>query len=666
MKKLYLKCLSTGVLLLLLVNLSQAQCWELVWEDNFDYTGLPDPAKWGYDTGGHGWGNNELQYYTSDREQNARVENGKLIITAIKEQYGNRQYTSTRLVSREKGDWLYGRVEVRAKLPTGKGTWPAIWMLPTDWEYGGWPDSGEIDIMEHVGYDQNRVHGTVHTKAFNHMRGTQVGKSKLIPTASTAFHLYAIEWYADRIDFFIDDDKYFTFHNQNKTFSEWPFDKRFHLIMNIAIGGDWGGAQGIDPNLTQAVMEVDYVKVYQKGEDMTIEGESSLLRNKPGAEFRAPYSDNFSYLWEVPEGVTIDGPDNEPSVKVNWGCNPGKIVCNITGECGTYKLEKEIAIADYKIKGPMFFNEGQELTFSTEHLLNTTYEWKVPEGVEILQGGDTNEVKVKWSDSRGTIELIIENDCEEAKVTHHLFPHGQWPYPSPDAPHVIPGSIKATDYDYGGQGVAYHDVNANNQGAGPRQNEGVDTEYADNGVPNIGWIENGEWVEYTVKVETAGVYSASIRTASAGNPDHLTILMNGEVKFGPVKVNSTGAWNSFKTLELGQARLEEGEYVMRYNFNKGGYNVGTITFAFITSLNKISAQDVLVYPNPSTGKLYVEGFNAVSEASVIDVSGRKRPVPFNLQDGQTIIVDINKLTRGVYVLELVNTNSILHTRVILK
>lgn len=159
------------------------------WSDEFNYTGTPDPDKWGYDLGGNGWGNNELQYYTDD-SRNVLVGDGVLKITAIKEEIEGMNYSSSRLVTRNKGDFLYGRVEVSAKLPFGRGTWPAIWMLPTDWKYGGWPDSGEIDIMEHVGYDQDRIHITIHTKSYNHVLGTQVGKNKVIGNASKEFHKY--------------------------------------------------------------------------------------------------------------------------------------------------------------------------------------------------------------------------------------------------------------------------------------------------------------------------------------------------------------------------------------------------------------------------------------------------------------------------------------------
>lgn len=242
--------------------------YQLVWSDEFDYEGPPDDTKWGYDTGGSGWGNNELQYYTEG--DNVKVTDGRLIIEARKEKYGEMDYTSTRLISKGKGDWLYGKIEVSAKLPRGRGTWPAIWMLPTDWAYGSWPNSGEIDIMEHVGYDMNKVLGTVHTKAYYHSIGTQKSGSRILEKVDELYHVYAIEWLPDKIKFFMDGELYFTFKPtdfvKSPTSKEWPFDKRFHLLMNIAVGGNWGGQKGIDDSIWPQTMEIDYVRVYQAEE----------------------------------------------------------------------------------------------------------------------------------------------------------------------------------------------------------------------------------------------------------------------------------------------------------------------------------------------------------------------------------------------------------------
>jgi beta-glucanase (GH16 family) len=232
------------------------------WSDEFSTNGLPDVSKWGYDIGGGGWGNNELEYYTNSIN-NAAVNNGKLYITAKKEPMGGRNYTSARLVSKNKGDFLYGRIEVSAQLPAGVGTWPAIWMLPTDWAYGDWPKSGEIDIMEHVGYDSTRIHFSVHTEAYNHTIGTQKTANQVIPTAMTAFHKYRVDWTPYAVRGYFDDQLVFTFVNEGKGAAKWPFDKRFHVLLNLAIGGNWGGTKGVNDNIFPVAMAVDYVRYYK-------------------------------------------------------------------------------------------------------------------------------------------------------------------------------------------------------------------------------------------------------------------------------------------------------------------------------------------------------------------------------------------------------------------
>ncbi len=241
----------------------QAQFTTLVWSDEFNYNGLPDSTKWGYDVGADGWGNNEKQAYYAKRLQNASVENGVLSITAIKESFEGANYTSARLTTKNKGDWKYGRLEVRAKMPKGRGVWPAIWMLPTDWKYGDWPTSGEIDIMEFVGYLPDSVFGTVHTGAYNHRIGTHKGKNTFRNDLSDAFHVYTMEWNENEIKLFIDQELYFIFKNEKKGYQEWPFDQRFHLLMNVAVGGDWGGKMGIDESIFPQPLQVDYVRVYQ-------------------------------------------------------------------------------------------------------------------------------------------------------------------------------------------------------------------------------------------------------------------------------------------------------------------------------------------------------------------------------------------------------------------
>lgn len=248
---------------LMVVSCMHQSAPRLVWSDEFNYAGAPDSAKWNFDLGGHGWGNNELQYYTNDTK-NVRVENGRLIIEARKDSLENRAYTSSRVVSKHKGDWLYGRIEVRAKLPKGKGTWPAIWMLSTDWKYGGWPASGEIDIMEHVGYDPNVIHGTIHTEAYNHVKQTQKEGTVTVPGSQDDFHIYTVEWRENKMEFYADNKLYHTVvRDPNDDFKGWPFDQKFHLLMNLAVGGNWGGAKGVDESIWPQRMEIDYVRVYE-------------------------------------------------------------------------------------------------------------------------------------------------------------------------------------------------------------------------------------------------------------------------------------------------------------------------------------------------------------------------------------------------------------------
>ncbi len=238
--------------------------YALVWSDEFDQAGPPDASKWNYDVGGHGWGNNELEYYTKSRTENARVEGGMLIIETRKEKYEANNYTSARLVTKGKGDWQYGRVEVKAKLPAGRGTWPAIWMLASTNPLK-WPEDGELDIMEHVGFDPGVVHANIHTKAYNHSIGTNKGNKISVSDAMQAFHVYSMEWDAEKIVFLMDGKFYFTFANdkQNNP-ATWPFNQPFHLLLNIAVGGNWGGSKGIDDSIFPQRMEVDYVRVYQQ------------------------------------------------------------------------------------------------------------------------------------------------------------------------------------------------------------------------------------------------------------------------------------------------------------------------------------------------------------------------------------------------------------------
>jgi beta-glucanase (GH16 family) len=241
---------------------------KLIWSDEFNYNGLPDSSKWAYDVGGHGWGNNEKQFYLERSLENSFVENGTLSITALKKDYQNLNYTSAKLTTYNKFSIQYGKIEIMAKIPVGKGSWPAIWMLPDSYREKAepWPLCGEIDIMEHVGKNPNVIHTSLHSDLYNHIIGTQITHFEKLPDVSESFHKYGIEWTEKYIKFYIDDKLFFkSFKGQDgrvTTNTGWPFDKPYYLILNLAIGGNWGGE--IDDSIFPSVMQIDYVRIYKR------------------------------------------------------------------------------------------------------------------------------------------------------------------------------------------------------------------------------------------------------------------------------------------------------------------------------------------------------------------------------------------------------------------
>lgn len=226
----------------------------LAWSEEFNTDGAPDPAKWNYDLGGGGWGNNELEYYTN-RTDNAIVSGGTLKITAKKEFYSGSNYTSARLVTNGKYSFKYGRMEVRAKLPTGVGLWPAIWTLGADYATNPWPACGEMDVMEEKGNDLNRIYGTLHYP--NHSGANGDGATTIVTGATTDFHIYSLDWTPQTIKISVDGVVFKTVVNN----STIPFNHDFFIILNLAVGGGFAGA--VDPNFISSAMEVDYVRVYQ-------------------------------------------------------------------------------------------------------------------------------------------------------------------------------------------------------------------------------------------------------------------------------------------------------------------------------------------------------------------------------------------------------------------
>lgn len=243
--------------------------WKVVWSDEFEEGELPDLSKWTYDIGDWGWGNNELQYYTEGRKENARIENGNLIIEAHKNQKGEK-WTSARLTTRGKTSFVYGKIEFKAKVPVGRGNWTAGWTLGDKYvDELSWPYCGEIDILECVGFEiddqtgDGLHHASVHCGAYYFKLNNQPTGITEVKSMNSEYHLYAIEWTPDYIKAFVDDKPYFTYEDTSDSLT-WPFNEPQNIIVNLAMGGGWGGAQGMDESLTKQELVIDYVRVYER------------------------------------------------------------------------------------------------------------------------------------------------------------------------------------------------------------------------------------------------------------------------------------------------------------------------------------------------------------------------------------------------------------------
>ena len=339
---------STFTLFFLLVffiaNLN-AQNRVLVWADEFDQP--VDFSEWNYDTGPS---NDNIHYYTN-RSQNLQVVDGVLKIISLEENYMGFDYTSASI--RTKKSWKYGRFEALIKLPAGNGFVPAFWMLPADNIYGWWPNSGEIDIMEHPTNEVSTIYGTIHSEAYNLFDGsTPPGATIEIPDAETAFHLYAIEWTPNKIDFFVDGQKYFTFNNDQGGSATWPFDQRFYLILNLAVGGGWVGNPD-ENTVFPAVMEIDYVRVYQYFDDISIQG-ADFLSYFDSQDYSVADMDGATYSWEIPGNAEIVSGQNTNQVNVDWNYFGGDVEAKVTTAAASRTLSFPVKVSPNLLKNPGF------------------------------------------------------------------------------------------------------------------------------------------------------------------------------------------------------------------------------------------------------------------------------------------------------------------------
>ena len=553
-----------------------AATWSLVWYDEFNGTSL-NTSDWNYDIGTGcpslcGWGNNELQYY---RSENVSVSDGNLIITAKAEAFGGRSFTSGKIHTRNKQSFLYGRMEMRAKIPTGGGMWPAFWMMPQDDVYGGWAASGEIDIME-AANETTSISGTIHYGGA-YPSNTYSGNSYSAGGTNFAddFHTYAIEWEPDEIRWYVDGILYST-----KTSAEWftntapgnpqaPFDQAFYLILNAAVGGNYTGCTSsgcITAVLPQEYL-VDYVRVYQD-------------------------------IVNAPPIVTVTSPS-----------------AGSTLPAGNITIDAIASDADGSVSRVEFWNGfdylGEDSTAPYSFVWNAVADGCydiVARVIDDLGGVATDQV-----------EITVGAGCGQAPYSGSAF--------------VLPTRIEAEDYDTGGQGIAYNDNDASNNGGQYRPAEGVDIEPCTDvgGGYNVGWLNANEWMEYTIDVPVAGEHTFFIRVASFATGGTFHLEFNGVNETGSIVAPVTGGWQTWTTVSA-TATLSAGVQTMRFVSTAAGeFNVN---YFEVTSIpTAIGSQDLprrtalhAAYPNPfnpTTTIAFDLEERATVTLAIYDVTGRR-------------------------------------------
>ena len=349
---------------LVMTTAAQAQqCPSIVWQDEFSGSSL-DTSKWepmigdGCTYGVCGWGNNELEYYQAE---NATVSGGTLKIEAREQRVRGKKYTSARLRTLNRGDFTFGRMEARIKIPTGQGLWPAFWMLSTDEVYGGWPQSGEIDIMENIGSEPATVHGTIHFgQPYPNNQSTGASTKLSFDPAATEvfaddFHTFAVEREQNVIRWYVDDVLYSTKTTADTDPQTWPFNERFHFLLNVAVGGNWPGSPDASTVFPQT-MEVDYVRVYDGGSPY-LTGDRVASNQEAGVTYSvANTTGSSSYAWSVPSGATIASGQGTSQITVDWGNAGGDVTVDVTDACGSRQLAIEVFVEPAYVPDVVFEN----------------------------------------------------------------------------------------------------------------------------------------------------------------------------------------------------------------------------------------------------------------------------------------------------------------------
>ena len=611
-----IQIVSLAVFLFFFIGFPKAfsQCFELVWSEEFNYTGFPDSKIWNMEVGNNGGANNEKQYYTQNDKDNCWVENGSLVITGLKENLGGQAYTSARINTRGKAEFMYVKIEARTKLPYGQGIWPAFWTLGANIGEVGWPKCGEMDIMELIGGSGARDRTTYGTNHWANASGAHAyqGGNKSLPSGKFAddFHVFSYVWNKTTAYWYLDGVQFYTMNISSSVMSE--FHQKYFIILNLAVGGDWPGVPDGTTVFPQK-FEIDYVRVYQLADADEMQGKDTVVANEKEISYDLKPLEGRTFQWTVPDGVALLSKADSSAVVVDWGCNPGEISCTVTAPCSSYIFKKNVSVQSPEIAGPLFFDKvAGNLLFSLPVMNETDYLWTVPSDASVITGETSSSAEVLWGQASGEVSVQITNSCLTQTISKKIYKYGKHPYPDPETPFLIPGTISATNYDYGGEGVSYHDTApASNQGTGgPREDEGVDTETQPL-FTNVGYISAGEWLEYTIKVPAEGYYRIEMKVASLNTTamGPIRVLVNGEARVNDIPVAGTGAWTTFVTHSQRLLYLYETDTILRILAVKGGFNLGPITLTVDNSVsaeeNRSSGKHMGLFPNPVSSKLHV-------------------------------------------------------------
>ena len=507
--------------------------WDLVWSDEFDGNGELDQSKWNFESFEPGANNNELQKYTWNRTENCRRQDGVLVLEGRRDWWfdqGNGQtyeYTSARIQTAGKFSIKYGKIEMRALMPWANGSWPAFWMMPQNGLYGGWPDSGEIDILEYVGWDNDVAHVNAHTKDHNFLLGTNYGWSGWVGGLENSYHIYTVEWWHDRIDFYIDGVWRYGFVNEDTGPGQWPFNSEFFIILNHAIGGDWGGVMGIDTGAYDTAGDnygvgyfVDYVRAYKwDWPDHDIPAHVEAERYE-------------GYGGDVREEKCAD---------LGGGWNVGYID---TGDYMQYRFnvpETAWYQIDYRIASD---GGGGIVTLGKG-------------GVDLKQ--TTIPDTGGWQDWETVSDLVWLK--EGAQMLDVYATSGGWNLnhfkiiPAPPATHV---EAEYYAHMWGVQDEFSEDVG---------------------GGQSIGYIDNGDWMSFPVEVPVSGDYRVSYRVASAVGGGTITLGRDG-VDIVQTSAPDTGGWKNWTTI-TDTAMLEKGSQTLTVFATVGGWNLNWWSFELL-------------------------------------------------------------------------------------